>query len=826
LLALAILCALLPAHAGRTDLPLNDQWHFERIDGPPLPLDAAAPEAARTFDDSRWETVFLPHTPRLESPTAAQNYFQGICWYRRHISPVPAWREKKVSVEFEGAMQTADVWLNGRHVTTHYGGYLPFSVDLTAALAGPGGAEVAVRLDNTDQKDVPPGREHDQLDFAYFGGLYRNAHLIVTDPLHLTDAVAANRPAAGGIFVRTESISSQSAAIRAQADIVNEGAGEENINLHFSVINPDGASVAAADVPIGPLAAGGVVTTNCLLTIPHPKLWHPDHPWLYVLKTEVQRGTTAADSVSTRFGIRTVACDDQLGFILNGEPYVIRGANRHQDFPWLGNAVADNAAYRDLRRLRNAGFNFLRLAHYPQSPAVMEAADELGLMVTVCTPGWQHFTDDEIFAQRARQNVREMVCWHRNHPSAVFWEVSLNETYGHDAFYAECARLAHEEYPGSQMLTAGDSYASHSLRHYEVPYTDWGGFYNRGAAHGFEGARRSFTREYGDYEFGGEHSTTRTPRGAGEEALLLQTWNFIWSHNRNANAPWMIGDCLWVGVDHFRGCSQELPISRCGVLDYLRLPKFSYYFFQSQRETGAPQIFLANYWTPRPAHGKVVVLSNCQEVELFVNGQSLGRQKPDHGPDSDYGVWHPAADPLYMLAHKSVLDDEKATAAALSQPHDDDRRAMFDGGNCQYLSHPPFTFVPVTYAAGELKAVGYVNGQPVATDLRHTPGQPAQLKLAADQQDRPFTADGADAIFIRATVCDANGNPVVNATNLVDFTITGPARIVCPAQISAEAGIATALIQSTSLKAGRVSLRVTAPNLQPARLDIKTAAAF
>ena len=813
--------ALFPARADRVEMRLNDGWRFERVEGTPAPAEAAAPEAATTFDDSHWEAVFLPHTPRLESPDQAQHYFQGVCWYRRHLTLEPAWQGRKISLQFEGAMQVAEVWVNGRPVTTHYGGYLPFSVDLTEALAAPGGAVVAVRLDNRDNVDVPPGREHDQLDFTYFGGLYRDARLIVTDPLHITDDVAANRVAAGGIFVRTEAISPASATLRAQADFVNDGAAEANVSLHFSVLDPDGAPVAAAEVPIGSLAAGGAVTTNCLLAIPQPRLWHPDHPWRYVLRTEVRRGATAADAVSTRFGIRTLACDDKLGFLLNGEPFVIRGANRHQDFPWLGNAVADNAAYRDLRRLKDAGFNFLRLAHYPQSPAVMEAADELGLMVTVCTPGWQHFTDDEVFAQRARQDVREMVRWHRNHPSAVFWEVSLNETYGHGAFYAECARIAHEEYPGSQMLTAGDSYASHSVLPYEAPYTDWGGFYNRGAAHGFEGARRSFTREYGDYEFGGEHSTTRVPRGAGEEALLLQTWNFIWSHNRNANAPWMIGDCIWVGVDHFRGCSADFPISRCGVLDYLRLPKFSYYFFQSQSETGAPQIFIANYWTPRPAHGKVVVFSNCQEVELFVNGKSVGRHKPDHGPDSEYGVWHPEADPLYMLANKSVLDDEKATAAALSQPHDDDRRAMFDGGNCQHLSHPPFTFVPVDYQPGELKAVGYVHGQPVTTDLRHTPDQPARLKLEADLQNRPLAADGADAVFIRATVYDTHGYPVVDATNAVDFTVSGPAQLVSPSHVNAEAGVATVLIRSSGLTPGKVSLRATARGLKSARLEVK-----
>lgn len=810
-------------HAGRMVLPLNDGWRFHLAGAGTNSISAESPESASPYEDSRWDKVVLPHTPRLEAPESAQDYFQGICWYRRRIKAEPAWRGKKVSLRFEGAMQLAEVWVNNRHVLTHRGGYLPFSVDLTAALAKTGGAVVAVRLDNTDHSEIPPGKRHDQLDFSYFGGLYRDVRLVVTDPLHITDAVAANRVAAGGIFVRTESASAGSAVLFAQADIVNEGASETNVSIHFKAIDPRGETVAEAVLPLPSFAAGAELATNCLLTVKKPRLWHPDHPWLYTLKTEVRRGAKVADSVSTRFGIRTLACDNELGFVLNGSPLTIRGANRHQDFPWLGNAVPDNAAYRDLKRLKDAGFNFLRLAHYPQSPAVMDACDELGLMVSVCTPGWQYFKADTTFTNLAKQDVREMVRWHRNHPSAVMWEVSLNETYGHDRFYAECSRIAHEEYPGSQMLTSGDSYASKDVRHYEVPYAGWEGFYERDAAPGFAGVKRSFAREYGDYEFGGEHSTTRVGRGAGEDALLLQSWNFVWSHNRNSGFPWLLGDCIWVGVDHFRGCSAGNPISRCGVLDYLRLPKFSYYFFQSQRGANVPEVFIANYWTPRSSPAKVVIFSNCEEVELFLNGKSLGRHRPDHGPDSDYGIWHPDADPVYMATGKTVLDDEKNTAADLKAPRDNPLRAMFDGGNCRNVDHPPFTFAPVDYAAGELKAVGYVGGKSVASCVRSTPGQPAKLQLAAELENRPLAADGADAIFVRAAVCDASGNPVPGATNVVQFVVSGEGRLVSASAVPAEAGIATALVRSSALQPGRVIVRATANGLQSAKLAIRSA---
>jgi len=721
-------------------------------------------------------------------------------------------------------MQVAEVWVNGRLALTHRGGYLPFSVELTGALAEPGGAVVAVRLDNTDAPEIPPGKKHDQLDFAYFGGLYRNVRLVVTDPLHITDAVAANRVAGGGIFVRTEAADAGTATIFAQADIVNEGrVGAAPVAVRFTAFAPDGQPVAAAEVKWAAFAPGDEAATNCRLAIISPQLWHPDHPWLYTLKTEVLRGGKVADAVTTRFGIRTLAYDDQRGFVLNGEALTLRGANRHQDFPWLGNAVPDNAQFRDLQRLKDAGFNFLRLAHYPQSPAVMDAADELGLLVSVCTPGWQWFNKSDTFTNLAKQNIREMVRWHRNHPSAIMWEVSLNETYGHDAFYADCARLAHAEYPGGQMFTSGDTYASKDGRHFEVPYAVWvGGFGSNTNAPGFAGRRRTFTREYGDYAFGGEHSTTRVSRGAGENALLLQAWNFLWVHNRNCAEDWNIGDCIWEGVDNIRGCSAENPIARCGVLDYLRLPKFSYYFYQSQRAANAPVLFIANYWTPRPSPAKVVVFSNCEEVELQVNGKVVARQKPDAGPDSDYGVWHPQADPVYMASGKNVADDEAATAQSLKQQQGENFLAMFDGGNCRQVAHAPFTFAPVTFAPGELKAVGYIGGKPVATAVRHTPGKPAVLKLAAALEGRPLAADGADAVFVHATVCDADGTPVPDAGDTVDFTVRGHAQAVSPTVVKAEAGVATVLIRSKGLAAGEVSISATSPGLPSATMTLKS----
>lgn len=796
----------LPTFLVASDGSWNQGWKFHLGD------------AEFNQSDAQWATVTLPHSPGIEPPETVEHHFQGFCWYHKHFSAEPDWNGKKIQLRFDGAMQVAKVWLNGKLLVIHQGGYLPFTVDLTPGIDGTTDNVVAVQLDNRDQPSVPPGKPLANLDFTYQGGLYRDVTLLVSAPLHISDVFEANRVAAGGIFIRTESLDTTHAIMALQADVQNDETNAADADIQFTILDPKGNNLTAVLTSPTNIPGGNHLILTALASVVRPALWDPDHPFLYSLKTELRRGGKTIQTNHTRFGIRTLAYDDKLGLVLNGQPLTIRGANRHQDFPWLGNAVPDNAQYRDLKRLKNAGFNFLRLAHYPQSRAVMDACDELGLMVSVCTPGWQWWNDSEQFSDLARQDIREMVRWHRNHPCAIMWEVSLNETYGHESFYSECAQLARAEYPGGQLFVSGDSYASKNVGYYDVPYAGWSDPYSRPAAPGFEDRKRSFAREYGDYEFGGEHSTTRIAIGAGEQAQLLQAWNFVWAHNQNAGWPWLIGDSIWVGADHARGCSDENPISRCGVLDYFRRPKFSYYWFQSQRSPQSPMTFIANYWTPRASPAKVVVFANCDEVELRLNDKVIARQRPDGGPDSEYGVWHPEADPLYMAKGKNIHDDEKQ--AETSAPGDDEarRRSMFDGGNCRNVTHPPFTFAPVPYADGELRAIGYRNGKRVCESDRRTPGLPATLRLTVETLGRKLVADGTDAVFVRAEVVDQRGEIVPTANEPVQFGVEGDATMISPPEMKAEAGVAT-MLMAAGHAPGKITIVATAANLRAAKIS-------
>jgi len=812
-----------------TDQPLNHGWRFHRLES--AQVDPRPVEAQPGLEDGSWEQAVLPHTVRMDPPSKANRPFQGLCWYRLRLPVKPEWRGRRVGIRFDGAMQRAEVFVNGELRLVHEGGYLPFFLDLSAAALKGGEVLVALRLDNRDMPEVPPGKPLKDLDFCYFGGLYRNAWLVVTDPLRITDAVEADRPGSGGLFVRCEEATRDSARVFLQAHVSNGRGIAASIRIRHALVDPFGHPVARWTGRAERLAQGGETTSKTVLKIVSPRLWHPDHPWLYTLRTELMAGGKTLELRETKVGLRRLAMEPGKGFLLNGEPLRLRGANRHNDYPWLGNAIPDQAQERDARRLKAAGFNFLRLAHYPQSPAFLDACDRLGILVAPCVPGWQWFRDTPGFQAAVERDLRQLVRRDRNHPALLFWETSLNETYQpSDAFYRHLVQVAHEEQPGEGCFTGGDTLGRKDAASigYDVPYTLWTDFYDRPMAEELKG-QVGLHREYGDYEFGGENSTSRMARGDGETAQLLQAWNYIWSHNQNQGWTWTLGDAIWVGIDHFRGCSEDQAISRCGCLDYLRLPKYVYHFFRSQRDPesrrvdveSGPMVFLATEWTPRSAAGTVVVFSNGEEVELFLNGRSLGRRGPDKGPDTPYAVPIPDADPNYWQKGEVTRQDAARGTGQRMIPEDVAKR-IFDGGNARNLDHPPFTFPAVPYEAGELKVIAYRKGRPVAEDVRRTPGAPASAGLSADLADVPLVGDGADAIFVRAEIRDASGTRVPESGRKVHFEVQGPGELLGDATALVEAGIASVLLRGRA--PGRIRIQVAAEGLPTVELWVEATA--
>ncbi|MGG4340734.1 glycoside hydrolase family 2 protein [Paenibacillus lautus] len=809
----------------RNTLDFNKDWKF-------ILGDTSGAEL-RNMTDDEWESVYLPHTPRIESLHVDLNY-QGLCWYRKHFIADEAWKGMKLFIEFEVAMQEAHVWINGTFKRIHKGGYLPFMLDITEDVEFGGENVIAVRLDNRDNGAIPPGKPLESLDFSYFGGLYRNVKLHIIEKLHVTDAVFAGKQAGGGVFVKYSNVSKAAATVEVQTHVLNEHDHVKDVTVVTSIMDKQGRLLGTAESLIETVSAGGDHTFEQMITLSNPRLWHPDHPYLYTLLTEITDGEgRKADDLRTRIGIRTISFSKANGFMINGERLVIRGTNRHQQYPYIGNAASNNAQYRDALKLKEGGFNFVRLGHYPQAPAFLDACDELGLMTVEPVPGWQFCAEGE-FQEIVKQNIRDMIRRDRNHPCMIMWEVSLNETYkgrpgATDDFFRECHLIAHEEYPGDQMNTAGDTIGRDNPAYvnYDVPYTMWDEATLTRPLEEVLPNKAGFDREYGDYEFGGHESTSRVPRGAGEEKLLLQAWNYQWSLNRNRGNRWSLGDASWVGIDHNRGCYPQL--SECGALDTFRLPKYVYYFYQSQRipdvihehlDSG-PMVFVANEWTERVSPTKIVVFSNCDEVELFVNGKSVRTQKPDQGPDTEYGERVTGYEVDYWLTDKEQHKGNDVTTEIGDDP-DSLKVNPHDGGNCRNLERAPFTFEGVAYEPGELKAIGRIGGVDKASFVVRTPLEPEILSIRIDISGKALAADGSDFVFACAEIRDAKGTVVNSANHEVTFEVEGAAVIVGENPVRAEAGIATVLLQSRPA-AGEVILTTHAKGLKSAVAKLTTA---
>jgi beta-galactosidase len=782
----------------------NNDWQF-----------VISADSAAVFDPTaslNWETVQLPHTPRIE-PLVVNNQWQGTCWYRKDFmlpptdlgagigSPVgaqnvappqsPQQPPLQYYLQFDGAMNVADVWINGVKLAHHLGGFLPFTVDFTEVAIPGQENHVVVRLDNTDNPITGPKPLKD-LDFNTYGGLYRDVYLILKNPVHITDPVLENKPGSGGIFVTYPEVSTDLAVISVKTSVQYSGNNADSIEVRHRVLDRDGVVVtygrgtcrdAKFCVPTG--ATENAISTVVVpsMVIQSPNLWSPQHPYLYTMVTEVYRKGILCDIDTTRIGIRRFEITRDH-FRINGEEMFLRGVNRHQEYPYVGYALSDEAQYRDAKKIKDAGFDYVRLSHYPQSPAFMDACDELGLLVLDAIPGWQYFNPDPAFQDQAIQTCRDMIRRDRNHPCVLAWEVSLNESWMPEPFIDRAIAAAREEYPGDQCFTAGwqnygyDIYLQarqHRWQHYQTP------------------DRPYIVSEYGDWEYyamnaGFEQGkwqdllpddrSSRQLLGAGEKRLLQQATNIQEAHNDNFNTP-AFADGYWVMYDYNRGYTDDLEAS--GIMSIFREPKFSYYFFQSQRApdevspeyVSGPMIRIASYWD-EDSSPDIRVFSNCEEVELSLNDEVIGRQSPD------------------------------------------------TGRMCNHLAHPPFTFHEGRYVPGKLIAKGYIDGKEIAADTVATPGDPFALKLKIDESGRPPKAGVNDIVFIYAVITDKDGNPVpVNGIN-VKFTVTGDAIVLNPGGTSiSEAGSAAALVRIGD-SAGDIRINAEAPALEKGNLTFKS----
>lgn len=702
-----------------------------------------------------WQEATLPHCPFVPDLDGKGHWF-GECEYRREIVATPAAPGTRWLLVIGAAMQKTTALLDGRELGVHAGGFLPFAFDLTEHLQGGAAHQLVLRVDNRYDPDLPPGKPFEELDFCWYGGLYRDVQLHACPPVHITNAATADEVAGGGIFVRTLEATAESATLDLRVQVRNGGPAVQirlDLELRFS---GDTVWSGASEVLEVPAGAALHVSHEC--RIARPCLWSPEDPALYELHVSVVTpdGTTL-DCARERVGIRRIHFSRSGGFMLNGVRRRLRGTNRHQEYPRVGYAAPSAAQYRDARRIKEAGFDYVRLSHYPPSPAFLDACDELGLVVMNCLPGWQYL-GGECFRERCFESARGMIRRDRNHPSVVLWELSLNETEMDEAFISTLHRIGHEEHPGDQMFTCG------WMEGYDVYLRSR----QHGGIHTWErGDHALVVAEYGDWEFfaataGFDQKTgagvfarwsnARKFRGDGERGMRRQVWNHMIALNDTLASRGVL-DGQWCMFDYARG--YDSLRAACGVMDVYRLPKFSYYFYRSQRDagedggarwSGGPVVFIASHWLPT-SDVVVPVFSNCDHVELRLNGELVA------GADK--------------------------------------RETVFT----QNLPHPPFFFELPRFVPGTLEVTGYLGGCASCSHRVTTPGDPAVLDLHVDDLAIRPAADEPDLVIAHAAIRDAQGMLCVTAVDEIDFYADGAVQFVGPSCVAAEAGIASVVLR-------------------------------
>ena len=745
-------------NSGRQIWSFNPEWRFHLGD---------VPNAEKAdFNDTEWEVVSTPHSVKLMPAEASgcRNY-QGIAWYRKSFVLPKNTGNQNVELHFEAIMGKQRIYIDGRLVKEHEGGYLPITVNLTQLGIRPGEKHIiAVMTDNSNDKTFPPGKPQYTLDFAYHGGIYRDVWLIAKNKVAITDAIEENKVAGGGIFVHYGTISQQLAEVFVNTEVRNTDQKTRTITVENSI----GAVRKTSKVT---LAAGACKTVVQKLIIKHPSLWSPETPYLYRLATRILEGKTALDGGITRIGIRSFEFRGAEGFFLNGEKYhQFIGANRHQDFAYVGNAVPNSQQWRDAKRLRDAGFTIIRTAHYPQDPSFMDACDELGLFIIVATPGWQYWNKDPQWGEKVHQNTRDIIRRDRNHPCVLMWEPILNETRYPEDFALKALQITHEEYPYPyRPVAAADLHSAGVRDHYDVVY-GWPG-------DDFKADKPTqciFTREFGEYvdDWYAHNNLNRASRSWGERPQLVQAQSLAKTTDElHHTTGQFIGGCQWHPFDHQRGYHPDPYWG--GIYDAFRQKKTAFWMFASQ-ENHEPMVHIAHEMT-QFSDADVIVYSNCDSVRLSVYDGEKSWTLPVKHEEGRM--------PSQPVVFKDVWDFWEA------------RNYSYTQKNWQKVN---------------MVAEGICAGKVVCSEKRMPSRRSTKLRLYIDEMGKKLVADGSDFVVVVCEVTDDSGHVRRLAKENIVFTVEGEGEIIGDASINAnpravEWGSAPVLIRSTR-KPGKIKV--------------------
>lgn len=678
----------------RKVLSFNQDWLYA---GGKLPADAPS---------EAFVAVTLPHT-NVELPYKDFDdaEYQFISTYRKRFRLPEERAGRRVYLDFDGAMIAATITINGHTFPEHRGGYTPFSFDITDYLDETGDNVLLVHLDSTERPDIPPFGG--TVDYLTFGGIYRDVWLRYVEPVHISN-----------VRVRTPGVLNGSPSVEVDLWLQNQGDSDEDV-----AVSVEAGGKTAAEAKAVP--AGGSSQITVELDGADFALWTPDNPQLYncTISLSRDRGANPFDMYETRFGVRHAEFRDD-GFYLNGERLFLRGLNRHQTFPYIGAAAPSRLQRRDADIVRyELGCNVVRTSHYPQSPYFLDRCDEIGLLVFEEIPGWQYIGDED-WKSLSLRDVRAMIERDWNHPSIILWGVRINESWDDHDFYKRTNELAHELDPTRQ--TGGVRFFQGS-EFLEDVYT-LNDFSN--------GVQEPQDTPHLITEFNGHMFPTKTYDHDARRVEHAHRHARI--QDRALGMGGVSGAIGWCAFDYntHKEFGSGDRLCHHGVMDIFRLPKYAAYAYATQvPPSERPIVHIASNWRMGDVNEGFIepltVLSNCEEIEVFIGDTSQGRFQPDRK-------------------------------------------------NYPHLPHPPFRVtgldvqLPMPY--GDLHAVGYVNGEAVAEHSVANDGVPHALALVAD--DGSIHADGADMTRLVMRVVDRYGNPLRYASTVVSLIADGPADLV------------------------------------------------
>ncbi len=736
-----------PAAAQRQRLSMDQGWRFTLGD----PAGGERPG----FDDRQWRRLDLPHdwsiegTPREDAPGGGRvGYFPtGIGWYRKAFRMPAGPRGQEARLEFDGVYMNSDVWINGVHLGRRPYGYVGFAYDITPHLVS-GVNLVAVRVDNSLQ---PNSR-------WYTGsGIYRHVWLTLTDPLHVGH---------WGISVTTPRADATGAEVVARTRVENDNATPRRGVLRSRILDGTGREVARTETPFT-LEGRKTVELEQRMPVASPRLWSVEAPNLYLLNSEVLDGARAADLTTTTFGIRAITYDRDKGFLLNGRQVKMRGVNLHHDAGALGAAVPERVWERRLTLLKAMGVNAIRTSHNPPAPEFMDLCDRLGFLVMA--EAFDEWTFGKVaegyhkyFAEWSERDVTDFVQRDRNHPSIVLWsagnEIGEQSAPGGATVLRRLLDIFHREDPTRPVTTGNDHIAAddgaatpaflnaldvvgynyvdrwherrevfadqdrHDHPEWKMVGTESGSIF------------QSFDERY---SLGSDPAAVR-PNYTSGMVQAERLWKWITTHD------YFAGNFMWTGVDYLGESSWPFKGFASGAMDITGHPKDAYYLYQSLW-TDQPVLHLFPHWNWAGRIGQVIPVlayTNCNSVELFLNGRSLGEKRLEFPAQGTSGGWNSYALPVV-----------RATTNDLHLSWD------------------------VPYQPGVLRAVGKRRDGKVACEAEvRTAGPAAAIRLSVDRDT--LTADPGDVAQVAFQVVDSAGIVVPDAETQVRFAVTGGSIVV------------------------------------------------